>query len=134
MSIYKDLELFWSFCFICGSYYWKRKITEYEADLYLSYFKLMLGHQDKRCGFYNIWVTCSTNMIGWENSRMKWLHLEYKWFGKNPNTMSQVAPSDQLRLKFSIQKINPKLYIQICYPLFDQLIIPMKSLSQFNKT
>ena len=57
-----------NFCYICGSYTTKKQrinITKNLKQVYLDYFQIKLGDQDKYWAPHNVCRTCSINLFSW---------------------------------------------------------------------
>ena len=63
-----------NFCHICGSYTLlkqRRNITDNVKQLYLAYFQMNLGDQDKYWAPHIICQTCLANLSAWVNGKRK---------------------------------------------------------------
>ena len=68
-----------NFCYIYGSYTLpkpRRNITDKVKQLYLAYFQMNLGDQDKHWALHIICQTCLANLSAWGNVKGKaWVWL-----------------------------------------------------------
>ena len=75
------------FCYICGEYTFKNQrkaITDFVRKIYLAYFKVKLGDQDKPLAPYIFCKACVESLRKWVNGTLKTLEFGVRIVWREP--------------------------------------------------
>ena len=86
------------FCYICGEYTLqlnRKRINEFVKCVYLAYFKVMLGDQDKVWAPNIVCKKCVEHLRQWTKKIESHSALAFQWSGVNRKIISMTATSVQ---------------------------------------